>query len=41
VVVEGVSMAVTHRSDFGSIIQNNGGKVEALLTSLKKRSGQG
>lgn len=41
VVVEGVSMAVTHRSDFGSIIQNNGGNVEALLTSLKKRAGKG
>lgn len=41
VVVEGVSMAVTHRSEFASVIQNNGGNVDALLTALKKRAGQG
>lgn len=41
VVVEGVSMAVTHRSEFASVIQNNGGNVDALLNALKKRSGQG
>lgn len=40
VVVEGVSMAVTHRSEFASVIQNNGGNVDALLTALKKRAGQ-
>lgn len=35
VVVEGVSMAVTLRSQFASIIQNGGGNVEALLTRMR------
>lgn len=34
--VEGVSMSVTQRSDFSSIIQRNG-EVEALLSELRKR----
>ncbi len=38
VVVEGVSMSVTQRSDFAAVIQNGGGKVEALLTSMRERS---
>ncbi len=38
VIVEGVSMSVTQRSDFVSVIENGGGKVEALLESLRKRS---
>jgi phospholipid transport system substrate-binding protein len=37
VVVEGVSMSVTQRSDFASVIQNGGGKIDALLTSLRDR----
>lgn len=37
VVVEGVSMSVTQRSDFDSVIQNNGGKIEGLLSSLRDR----
>ncbi len=41
VVVEGVSMRLTHRSEFATVIQNNGGNVDALLTALRKRSGQG
>lgn len=36
VIVEGVSMSVTQRSDFASVIQANGGKVSALLEGLKK-----
>jgi len=36
VVVEGISMSITQRSDFSSVIQRGGGKVEALLTSLRK-----
>jgi phospholipid transport system substrate-binding protein len=35
VVVAGVSMSVTQRSDFVSTIQNGGGKVDALLTSMR------
>ena len=37
VIVEGVSMSVTQRSDFASVIQGGGGKVQALLTSLRER----
>ncbi len=36
VVVSGVSMSVTQRSDFASVIQRGGGDVEALLTHLRK-----
>jgi phospholipid transport system substrate-binding protein len=35
VLVAGVSMSVTQRSEFASIIQRGGGSVEALLTELR------
>ena len=35
VIVEGVSMSVTQRSDFASVIQRNGGSVDALITHLR------
>lgn len=38
VVVEGVSMSVTQRSDFSAVIQRGGGSIDALLTSLRERS---
>lgn len=38
VVVEGVSMSVTQRSDFSAVIQNGGGKIDALLTSMRDRA---
>jgi phospholipid transport system substrate-binding protein len=41
VVVEGVSMAVTERQEFASVIQRGGGQIEALLKALRERSGQG
>ena len=37
VVVEGVSMALTQRSDFSSVIQRGGGDVAVLLTHLRKQ----
>lgn len=40
VIVEGVSMSVTQRSDFASVIQSGGGKVEVLLATLRKRQGK-
>lgn len=40
VIVEGVSMSVTQRSDFAAVIQSGGGKVEALLASLRQRQGK-
>ncbi len=36
VMVEGVSMAVTQRNDFGGVIQQGGGTIDALLDYLKK-----
>ena len=36
VIVEGVSMSLTQRSDFASVIQRGGGDVEALLKHLRK-----
>jgi len=38
VVVEGVSMAVTQRSEFASVIQRNGGQVQALITALRQKT---
>lgn len=38
--VEGISMSVTHRSDFASVIERNGGKVEALLDALRNKEGE-
>lgn len=36
VIVEGISMGQTQRSEFGSVIRKNGGKVEGLLAELRK-----
>ncbi len=36
IMVEGVSMALTHRSDFSAVIQRGGGKVDVLLEHLRK-----
>ena len=40
IVVEGVSMAITNRSDYNSLLQGNGGKIEALLSALKTKIDQ-
>ena len=40
VIVEGVSMAITHRDEFAAIISQNGGKVEGLLAALRKKTGR-
>lgn len=37
VIVEGVSMAQTQRSEFASVIRQSGGKIEGLLAELRKR----
>lgn len=36
VIVEGVSMAVTQRNDFASVIQRGGNNINALLTYLRQ-----
>jgi phospholipid transport system substrate-binding protein len=38
-VIEGVSLRTTHRSDFASAIQSNGGTIDGLLTLLKQKTG--
>ena len=40
VLVEGVSMAISQRSEFGAVIARNGGEVEALLDRLRKQNAQ-
>lgn len=40
VVVEGVSMGQTQRSDFASVIRNNGGALSALLDEMRRRMRQ-
>jgi phospholipid transport system substrate-binding protein len=37
VVIEGVSMSLTQRSDFSSVIQRGGGTIEPLLENLRNR----
>jgi phospholipid transport system substrate-binding protein len=35
--VEGISMSVTHRSDFASVIESKGGKVQSLIDALQDK----
>jgi phospholipid transport system substrate-binding protein len=37
VVVDGVSMAVTQRSEFAAIIERNGGQIDGLLATIRGR----
>jgi len=37
VVVEGVSMSVTQRQEYSSVIQRNGGNIESLLDLMRQR----
>jgi len=40
VIVENLSMAITQRSEFSSIIERGGGNVDALITLLKQKLGK-
>ncbi len=40
VIVEGVSMAITQRDEFSAIINQNGGKIDGLLSALRKKTGK-
>jgi phospholipid transport system substrate-binding protein len=40
VMIEGVSMAITQRDEFASVIQRGGGKIEALLANLREKVAQ-
>lgn len=37
VIIEGVSMSLTQRSDFSSVIQRGGGNIQVLIDHLKKK----
>jgi len=38
VAVDGISMAVTQRSEFASVIQHNGGQLQGLITMLRQKT---
>ena len=38
VIVEGISMAVTQRSEFASIVQRNGGEVRSLIALMRQKT---
>jgi phospholipid transport system substrate-binding protein len=38
VIVEGISMATTQRSEFASVIQRHGGQVESLIAALRAKT---
>lgn len=38
IVVEGVSLAQTQRSEFGSVIRRSGGKISGLITALEDKT---
>ena len=40
VVVEGISMGITQRDEFASVIRKHGGKIEGLLAALRKKTGK-
>ena len=40
VVVEGVSMGVTQRQEFASVIQQNGGRIDGLIQALRQKTSQ-
>lgn len=37
VIIEGVSMAFTQRQQFELVLQNNGGKIDALFTAMRRQ----
>ena len=37
IVVEGVSMSITQRSEYNSMLQGNGGKIDVLLAALSSK----
>jgi len=39
VAVDGISMAVTQRSEFAAVIQRNGGQVQGLINQLREKTG--
>ena len=40
VVVEGMSMVLSQRSEYAAVIKSDGGKIEGLLTKLREKTGR-
>ena len=40
IALEGVSMAITQRDEFGAVIQRGGGQMNALLANLREKTSQ-
>lgn len=40
IIVEGVSMAITNRSDYNAALQSNGGNISALLSTMRAKIDQ-
>jgi phospholipid transport system substrate-binding protein len=38
VIIEGISLLVTQRSEFASVIQRHGGQVSGLLTLMREKA---
>ncbi|MBV8287288.1 MAG: ABC transporter substrate-binding protein [Hyphomicrobiales bacterium] len=38
VIVEGISMGVTQRSEFAAVIQRHGGQLQSLITALRQKT---
>jgi phospholipid transport system substrate-binding protein len=38
VIVEGVSMTATQRSEFAAVVQRNGGQVQSLLSMMREKT---
>jgi phospholipid transport system substrate-binding protein len=38
VIIEGISMAVTQRSEFASVVQRNGGQVRGLIALMREKT---
>ncbi len=38
IVIEGVSLAITQRSEFAAVIQQNGGRIDPLIEQLRQKS---
>ena len=39
IILEGISMGITQRSEFASVIQKGGGQIRALINALEKKAG--
>ncbi len=38
VIVEGISMMTTQRSEFASVVQRNGGQVRGLIAMMREKT---